>query len=133
MTFPYYQPYYPQTYQPQQTQQQQQTSGILWVSGMQEASMYPVAPNNAVALWEQSGKVIYLKQADATGKPTIKVYDLVERTEEAPAQTEFATKADLGAVSKAIKDALTEMEQMKADLYGVAGRKKKKEVTEDDE
>lgn len=135
MTFPYYQPYYPQTYQPQQTQQQQQTSGILWVSGMQEASMYPVAPNNAVALWEQSGKVIYLKQADATGKPTIKVYDLVERTD-APhedKQPDYATKEDVGAIAKAVKDALAEMEQMKADLYGVAGRKKKKEVTEDDE
>lgn len=136
MTFPYYQPnyqpYYPQSYQ--QPQQQQQTTGILWVSGMQEASMYPVAPNNAVALWEQSGKVIYLKQADATGKPTIKVYDLVERTEEAPAhEIEYATKDDLGAVSKAIRDALSEMEQMKSDLYGVAGRKKKKEVIEDDE
>lgn len=130
MTFPYYQPYYPQNYQ--QIQQQPQTTGILWVSGMQEASMYPVAPNNAVALWEQSGKVIYLKQADATGKPTIKVYDLVEHTEEAPQQqTEFATKDDLGAVSKAIKDALAEMEQMKADLYGVAGRKKRKDVTDD--
>lgn len=95
--------------------------------------MYPVAPNNAVALWEQSGKAIYLKQADSTGKPAIKIYDINERTESDSKQPEFATREELGAVSKSIKDALAELEQMKSDLYGVAGRKKKKEVTEDDE
>lgn len=129
MTFPYYQPnYQPYVYQ----QQQQQPTGIIWVSGLQEAQLYPVAPNNAVALWEQSGKAIYLKQADSTGKPTIKIYDLAEHTEHEE-KTEFATKEDVSVIAKAIKDAMAEMEQMKADLYGVAGRKKKKEVTEDDE
>lgn len=42
---PAYGPYYP--YQPQAVQQQPQTSGIIWISGLQEAQMYPVAPNNA--------------------------------------------------------------------------------------
>ena len=87
MAYPFYQSpyqqfggYYPQGYQPaaqpQMVQPQQMqptqmpvanqapsTSGIIWVSGAQEAQMYPVAPNNAVALWENSGKLIYLKQA----------------------------------------------------------------------
>lgn len=146
-----YSAYYPANYQPvgqvpqvqQQNQQQApQTSGIIWISGMQEAQMYPVAPNNAVALWEQSGKVIYLKQADATGKPNIRIYDLSERTEmpsTAPSSQdgkphEYITKEELAEIVGVLKGLTGEIEQMKGDLYGVAGRKRssKKEVVEDD-
>lgn len=144
-------PYFPPTYQPswnpypqnfQQVQQQPQaTSGIIWVSGLSEAQMYPVAPNNAVALWEQSGKVIYLKSADQTGKPTMKVYDLVERTqsgsEPSPAQDvktiEYVSKEELSRISAALETVRGDLETMKGDLYGMAGRKKKREVNEDDE
>ena len=155
MAYPFYQPYQPysgylpQSYQPvvqpQQIQQMQgqNTSGIIWVSGAQEAGMYPVSPNNAVALWEQSGKVIYLKSADATGKPTMRVYDLVERTDSSAAapesmdgKSDYATKDDVAALAGAVKSILGDIETMKGDLYGVAGRKKtakKTEVTDDDE
>ena len=135
MNYPYG-AYYPQAYQPVQPQQPQQTqpvtqNSIIWVSGESEAMMFPVAPNAAVALWEQSGKSIYLKSADATGKPTLKIYDLVERTETAStasqaqdAKMDYATKEELSAVAVAIKGALGDIEQMKSDLYGMAGRKK---------
>lgn len=94
--------YFPQTYQPmqqipqqmpgtqmtspQQMPQQQNTmptgqNSIIWVTGLEEAQKYPVAPNGAVVLWEQTGKTIYVKQSDATGRPALTVYDLVERTE----------------------------------------------------
>ena len=49
------------------------------MSGEAEAMAYLVAPNSAVALWDSNAPTIYLKQAD--GKPSIKVYDLVERTQ----------------------------------------------------
>lgn len=150
MAFPYYQNYqqfggyYPQNTQQQMQQQTMPTaSGIIWVSGAQEAQMFPVAPNNAVALWEQSGKVIYLKSADATGKPTMRAYDLIERTETASGataqqdvKTDYATKDELAQFATAVKNVLSDIEQMKGDLYGVAGRKKstkKAEVIEDDE
>lgn len=149
--YPTYQQYYPVSYQPimqpqMQTQMQTHTaqpstSGIIWVSGLNEAQMYPVAPNNAVALWEQSGKVIYLKSADATGKPTMRVYDLVERAETSSQVTtaksenlpSYATKDDLGAIIGAVKTLTSEIEQMKGDLYGVAGRKKLKKEAESDD
>lgn len=150
MAFPFYQNYqpfgyyYPQTYQqiPQVQAQQQQpqsnnTSGIIWVSGQQEAQMYPVAPNNAVALWEQSGKTIYLKSADATGKPALRIFDLSERKEMPQTADvkppEYVTKEELGEILGVLKGVTGEIEQMKGDLYGVAGRKRKKEVTEVDE
>ena len=68
---------------PQVQPQQAQTGGqsMVWVSGEAEAMAYLVAPNSAVALWDSNSPTIYLKQADASGKPSIKVYDLVERTQ----------------------------------------------------
>lgn len=145
----YYQPMYqPVQQQPMMAQQPQQNvtaqsyspainqSGIIWVSGIGEASAYPIAPNNAVALWEKSGKVIYLKSADATGKPTMTVYDLVERDQSASdaaseQNTEYATKSDLSAVVGVVKgfDELlsgikSDVDAMKGDMYGIAGKKK---------
>lgn len=64
-----------------------QNSGIIWVSGKGEADNWSIAPGSAVALWDQNNPVVYLRQADATGKPSTKIYDLVERTENAPAPT----------------------------------------------
>ena len=137
---PYYQPIQPQQMQTQATT----TSGIIWVSGSQEAQFYPVAPNSAVALWENNGKTIYLKQADATGKPSMRVYDLVERTETVSATAapqdikvpDYATKSELTAIVESVKTLSGDIETMKGNLYGVAGRKKpvrKAEVTDDDE
>ena len=77
----------PQQPQPLQTNAGQvqpngpQNSGIIWVSSKLEADGYLVAPNSAVALWDANNPVIYLRQADSTGKPSTKVYDLVERTD----------------------------------------------------
>lgn len=85
----YYQQYPQQTfYQPQMppqqqsmgqlNQQQPSNNAIIWVNNETEAQNYPVAPNNAVALWDSSRAAIYLKQADASGRPTFKAFDLVE-------------------------------------------------------
>ena len=129
MTFPYYQTqtpnnpnymrqYLPTVAQPVQQPQMPITSGIIWVNNEQEAQMYPVAPNNAVALWDVSGKVVYLKQADATGKPTVHVYDLTEREQTQPAEAappEFVTREDYAKMVTAVKSLLEEVKQLKAD------------------
>lgn len=105
--------YQPMPQQMPQAQPQQVQAGgqsMVWVSGESEAMAYLVAPNSAVALWDSNTPTIYLKQADASGKPSIKVYDLVERTSgartaQAPQGVEFATKADLAALAARV-DAL---------------------------
>lgn len=62
-------------------------NGMIWVNGGKaEADSYLVAPNSAVALWDANNPVVYLRKADSTGKPSTVVYDLVERTENPPAQ-----------------------------------------------
>lgn len=149
MAYPYYptNSYFPATYQPvtypAQQPAPQYSSGIMWVEDEREAAMYPLAPNNAVALWERSGKRAYMKKADATGKPTMTVYDLVERQEDVSAEDgklpAYATKDELSAVVGALKgfDATvdnikSEIESMKSDLYGVAGKRRKKQEAEDE-
>lgn len=68
-------------------------NGIIWVTGKQEADGYLIAPNSAVALWDQNNPVVYLRKADSTGKPSTVVYDLVERTDNPP--TQAAPQVDL--------------------------------------
>lgn len=69
-------------------------NGMIWVNGGKaEADAYLVAPNSAVALWDANNPVVYLRKADSTGKPSTVVYDLVERTDNPPAQA--APQVDL--------------------------------------
>lgn len=102
--YPYNQTIYPQV------QPQTAPSSLIWVGSFAEAQLYPVAPNNAVALWDSSTPAIYVKQADASGRPTIKAYDLVERVDVAPqpsASTQaYVTKNELTAALEALKSEL---------------------------
>lgn len=80
-------------------QSQQNGQSMIWVNGEQEAMGYLVAPNSAVALWDSNSPTIYLKQADASGKPSMKTYDLVERTQR-PAQAPQALAVEYAPLSR---------------------------------
>ena len=103
--------------QPQQFQPQQNppAPSIVWVQSEQEALNFLVTPNSAVTLWDSNSPVVYLKQADASGKPSMKIYDLVERNSR-PAQdpvappVEYATKDELAALAARL-DALTAIKE----------------------
>ena len=152
-----YQPYHPSYYgyQPQMQQAPQQMSqpqvqgtqmplanqqptiqsGILWVTSEQEAQAYPVAPNNAVALWDSSSPAVYIKQADASGKPVLKVYDLTERTE----TPRVAPKAqgDIDALRKEVNDEVAKLwaavDDVRAKAEAPRRTPRKREVIDDDE
>lgn len=143
MAYPYFNPYYPQPMpdnlmqmrQQQMMQPMQQPmsqpvqqnpiaqGGVQWVSGEQEARGYLIAPNSAVALWDSSAPTVYLKQSDASGKPTLKIYDLVERAETPRTASqekgvEFVTRKEFDAL---------------AALVGELKSKKKRKEDDDDE
>lgn len=137
---PYYQnPYYPQPMPDNLMQMRQQqmmqpapppvpqnpvaTGGVQWVSSEQEARSYLIAPNSAVALWDSTAPTVYLKQSDASGKPTLKIYDLVERAETprtAPQEkgAEFVTRKEFDALAALVGE--------------LKGKKKRKEDEDDD-
>lgn len=113
--------YFPQTYQtpayyPTQsngypTQQSvgatQPTQNLIWVQGEAGAKSYMVAPNQTITLWDSEAQVIYLKSADASGMPSIKILDYTIRDNASQKanvqpQTDFATKDDVVALQKEI-------------------------------
>lgn len=108
---------------PQAPQNPIAQGGVQWVSCEQEARNWMIAPNAAVALWDSTAPTVYLKQADASGRPTLKIYDLVERAETprtAPQEkgVEFVTRKDFDAL---------------AALVGELKGKKKRKVEEDED
>lgn len=115
-------PYYGGGYQPPIPQpiQQPTQNNITWVQGEAGAKSYLVSPNTTVQLWDSEQQTIYLKSADASGMPSIKIldYKVRETPQNAPQGTEqsagidYATKEDL----KALKGEIIEMvrEEMKA-------------------
>lgn len=60
--------------------QNQPTNDFLWVLNENEATSYPVAPNNTVTLWDKNLPTIYIKSVNAQGVPSMRVLDFVERT-----------------------------------------------------
>ena len=176
-----YQPmYYPQQYQqpmqyqPQPVQQpapqqqpaqpqpvpgpQQMQNSIIWVSGEAGAKAYLVAPNTTVQLWDSESQRIFLKSADATGMPSMKV--LSYTIEETPSvnvskavngpinppaanpmeslwqQEKTALEAQIGGLRGELESIRADMESFRGDLYGIAGKKstttRKKEAAADD-
>ena len=106
---PYYAPFYRPTYydpvqqnqmgqfnqqfqqpmgQPMQNAQMpmqgQPTNDFLWVLNENEATSYPVAPNNTVTLWDKNLPTIYIKSVNAQGVPSMRILDFTERTATAP-------------------------------------------------
>ena len=135
---PYQNPYYPPPMQdnlaqlrqnmmpqmpPQVPQNPVAQGGVQWVAGEQEARNWMIAPNAAVALWDSTAPTVYLKQADASGKPSLKIYDLVERTE--AAQTVPQVKPEEYVTRKEFDDLAALVSEMKG--------KKKRRVEEDDD
>lgn len=76
-----------QPYQSMQTtptpvpMQTQPTNDMIWVLNENEATSYPVAPNNSVVLWDKNNPTIYIKSVNAQGVPSMRVLDFNERSE----------------------------------------------------
>lgn len=114
------------------------SSGILWVNSEREAVEYPVAPNSAVALWDANNPVVYLKKADASGKPDTEIYDLVKRNPVHAAQTpvqaaqtpvvEYVTRADFNALAARYDEIVAELDALKNKQCKCASAKKAKEA-----
>ena len=120
---------YPQYYAPQyqyqaQPQQPQQNSSIIWVQGEAGAKSYLVAPNTTVQLWDSETQRIFLKSADASGMPSMKVLEYTIRdqtptndpvTAPAPQGTnssDFVTHAEMKALAEQIEALKAQMDGM---------------------
>lgn len=100
----FYQPQFPSYQQGTQAQQQTSNSNLIWVQGEAGAKSYLVAPNTTVQLWDSEENVIYIKTADSSGMPSMKILDYTIREP----NTSSRQKNDIEYVTK------TEFQEMKS-------------------
>ena len=104
---------------------QKPTNDIIWVQGLEGAKGYLVAPNNTVVLWDTENPVIYVKSADASGIPSMRVLDFKERngnsqnnnennptTHKCTCGDKFATKEQINALEVKINDLTAKYEEL---------------------
>lgn len=104
-------------------------SAMIWVPNYRAALEYPVGPNNAVALWDQNGNFVYLKTADASGKPNTRRFELVERQEtvqETGASPDlpnpgYAAQKDLEALAGVVKGYSEMIVKMQGEIDRLTG------------
>lgn len=116
---------YQQMYYPQQAQmqpQQQNSNSIIWVQGEAGAKSYLVAPNNTVQLWDSENNVIYLKSADSSGLPSMRILDYTIR-ENTSQMAQNGLKNESAYVTK------EEFEKFKAEILET---RKSSKLTEED-
>lgn len=131
-----YQQQFPQYQQNGQTniqipaqQQQINNSGMIWVSGEMEAKEFPVAPNTAVTLWDSNNPVVYLKKADASGKPTTETYDLVRRDSSVQQAVQSPVASSVDYITRDEFNALEE--KLNGFINEKSTSRTKKTITED--
>lgn len=110
-----YQPYY--QYAQNMNQPQQSSSQLIWVQGEAGAKSYMVAPNQTVTLWDSEQNIIYIKSADASGMPAIKILDYTirenstQKTNKEKLQDDFATKEDVSKEIKRLEEMIREIKK----------------------
>lgn len=123
-----YQPYYPSYQQMSQAQMsgaaQPQQSGIIWVQGEAGAKSYLVAPNNTVQLWDSERQTIYLKSADASGMPSMRILDYTIRQESSNSPNIPTQNVSSIEVSKKDLEALqSQIDALKEEIASIASVK----------
>lgn len=120
---PYQQPI--QTNPTPMPMQTQQTNDMIWVLNENEATSYPVAPNNSVVLWDKNNPTIYVKSVNAQGMPSMRILDFTERninisnsqenapkTHECTCGDKYATKEQINDLRGKIDDLTAKYEEL---------------------
>lgn len=111
-----YNPMQPNVYPTQQGVGGNAQGALIWVQGEAGAKSYLVAPNQTVQLWDSESQTIYLKSADASGMPSIKVLDYTVRdAAQKPVSTpvsDYATKEDISIINNEINALKAKLERM---------------------
>ena len=109
----------------QQMQTPTQTNDMIWVLNENEATSYPVAPNNSVVLWDKNEPIIYVKSVNNQGMPSMRVLYFEERsttpsnspknapkTHECTCGDKFATKEQINDLKAKLEDLTAKYEEL---------------------
>ena len=108
-----------------QMQTPTQTNDMIWVLNENEATSYPVAPNNSVVLWDKNNPTIYVKSVNAQGMPSMRILDFTERntdtsnlpvnapkTHECTCGDKYATKEQINDLRAKLDDLTAKYEEL---------------------
>ena len=86
---------------PQYQQPQQQSSGLIWVQGIEAMKSYPVSPGQSALLMDSESNCFGIKTVDTSGMPLpLRIFDYKERTSQQaqpapiPDTSEFITREE---------------------------------------
>lgn len=90
----------------------------IWVQGESSAQAYLVAPNSFVRLWDSTAQVFYEKRADASGKPSMTIYNYSLRGSEPSIEEKNVVQpiVDYTEQIEALKTKIEALEE-RMDLY----------------
>ena len=101
------------------------TNDFIWVLNENEATSYPVAPNNSVVLWDKNNPTIYVKSVNSNGMPSMRILDFTERndstqnmpvnapkTHECTCGDKYATKEQINDLRGKIDDLTAKYEEL---------------------
>lgn len=114
-------------YQQPMMQPTQQIDPLLWVLNENEATSYPVAPNNSVVLWDKNKPTIYVKTVNAQGIPSMRILDFVERTEN-PSKEAVAIDDSKYVTIEQFNSLKSEFEALASKYEQISEPKRKKEA-----
>lgn len=114
-----YPQYYPQMQVPQQQiqtptpqpQMQTQNNPMIWVQGETGAKSYLLSPNTTLPLWDSERQTIYLKSADASGMPSMKILDYTIREQAQPQNIPVVSEQPQRKTDYVTHDELKDFEQ----------------------
>lgn len=92
----------------------QDSSGLNWVQGETGAKSWIVAPGSTVLLMDSEGQRFYLKSADQSGLPSMRIFEYAEVGAEKPAaqpQASFVTADEFMDFKKSIENKLQELSE----------------------
>ena len=126
-----------QTQNAQMPMQGQPTNDFLWVLNENEATSYPVAPNNTVTLWDKNLPTIYIKSVNAQGVPSMRILDFTERASAAtktPSMQSFDSKNNFVTIDSfnALEAKFSALESKVDELRPKTNAKTKKAEVEND-
>lgn len=98
------------------------TNEFIWVQGEAGAKAYLVGANNTVILWDTESPTIYIKTADASGIPSMRVLDFTERPVNAPKTpnnaiysqgVKYVAESDFNALRAAVDELQVTVDEIK--------------------
>ena len=93
----------------------QDSSGLNWVQGETGAKSWIVAPGSTVLLMDSEGQRFYLKSADQSGLPSMRIFEYSEIGTDKPAaqtqQASFVTAEEFMDFKKSIENKLQELSE----------------------